>query len=64
MLQYYQMKLTCIILLYIDIQYQFCCACECFLHQQGALQFFFFYFLSGKENGFYVMRNVTVLMWL
>ncbi len=47
-LQYYQMKLTCIILLYIDIQYQFCCACECSFtskeHCSSSL-----YFLSGTE---------------
>lgn len=43
------MKLTCIILLYIDIQYQFCCACECsFISEEHCS--FSFHFLSGKER--------------
>lgn len=43
------MKLTCIILLYIDIQYQFCCACVCaFVSKEHCS--FSFHFLSGKER--------------
>lgn len=43
------MKLTCIILLYIDIQYQFCCACVCSFVSKERCSFSF-HFLSGKER--------------
>lgn len=52
MLQYSQIKLTCIILLCNNIQYQFCCACECSLASRGHCSFywlFFFFFFSFLE---------------
>lgn len=42
------MKLTCIILLYINIQYQFCCACVCSSVSEEHCSFFFF-FLDRKR---------------
>lgn len=57
-----KIKLTCIILLYIDIQYQFCCACECSSPSEGHCSPTLVFFL--ERNGFYVKRNVTVFMWL
>lgn len=74
MLQYSQIKLTCIILLCNNIQYQFCRACECSLTSRGhcsfvlffcfLVVFFLFLFFSATETS-YVNggKKLTVSMW-
>lgn len=76
MLQYSQIKLTCIILLCNNIQYQFCCACECSLTSRGHCSFFLFWlfflsfsflglFFSATETSYVTeKKKITVSMWL